>query len=202
MADFKKKIYRQTSFIKSVQNLDQAPPDKGYEIAFVGRSNSGKSSSINSLCDQKSLARTSRTPGRTQLINFFEVDANRRIVDLPGYGYAAVSQDIKRVWQMSLIKYLEERECLKGVILVMDVRHPLKENDIQIIEWSSQSSIPVHILLSKIDKINLHEQKKILQETKNFVDEKNINASVQLFSSLKNWGMSEFDDKMNKWFEF
>ena len=201
MAESCTNFYRQTEFITSAQNLKQSPPDHGYEIAFVGRSNSGKSSSINSLCDQKSLARTSRTPGRTQLINFFKVDSERRIVDLPGYGYAAVPKDTKMIWQLSLIDYLEFRECLKGVVLVMDIRHPLKENDLQIIKWSNNSSIPVHILLSKIDKINKTEQKSTLDSVSKHIEKSYSQSSVQLFSSLKKWGMQEFQEKMDSWFE-
>ena len=194
-------IYFQASFITSAAKLSQSPEDNGYEIAFAGRSNAGKSSAINTLCQQTSLARTSRTPGRTQLLNFFRVDDQRRLVDLPGYGYAAVAQDIKADWQGSLADYLEKRECLRGVILMMDSRHPLKDYDIQMLEWANHIEIPVHVLITKVDKLNRKEQAISLERVDAALKEFSLDFSVQLFSSLKRWGVDEAHEKIDQWFE-
>jgi GTP-binding protein len=194
-------IYFQASFITSAAKLSQSPEDNGYEIAFAGRSNAGKSSAINTLCQQTSLARTSRTPGRTQLLNFFRVDDQRRLVDLPGYGYAAVAQDIKADWQGALADYLEKRECLRGVILMMDSRHPLKDYDIQMLEWANHIEIPVHVLLTKVDKLNRKEQAISLERVDAALKEFSLDFSVQLFSSLKRWGVDEAHEKLDQWFE-
>ncbi len=194
-------IYFQASFITSAAKLSQSPEDNGYEIAFAGRSNAGKSSAINTLCQQTALARTSRTPGRTQLLNFFRVDDQRRLVDLPGYGYAAVAQDIKADWQGALADYLEKRECLRGVILMMDSRHPLKDYDIQMLEWANHIEIPVHVLLTKVDKLNRKEQAISLERVDAALKEFSLEFSVQLFSSLKRWGVDEAHEKLDQWFE-
>ena len=194
-------IYFQASFITSAAKLSQSPEDNGYEIAFAGRSNAGKSSAINTLCQQTALARTSRTPGRTQLLNFFRVDDQRRLVDLPGYGYAAVAQDIKADWQGALADYLEKRECLRGVILMMDSRHPLKDYDIQMLEWANHIEIPVHVLLTKVDKLNRKEQVISLERVDAALKEFSLDFSVQLFSSLKRWGVDEAHEKLDQWFE-
>ena len=194
--------YFQASFITSAAKLSQSPEDSGYEIAFAGRSNAGKSSAINTLCQQTALARTSRTPGRTQLLNFFRVDDQRRLVDLPGYGYAAVAQDIKADWQGALADYLEKRECLRGVILMMDSRHPLKDYDIQMLEWANHIEIPVHVLLTKVDKLNRKEQAISLERVDAALKEFSLDFSVQLFSSLKRWGVDEAHEKLDQWFEF
>ena len=193
--------YFQASFITSAAKLSQSPEDTGYEIAFAGRSNAGKSSAINTLCQQTALARTSRTPGRTQLLNFFRVDDQRRLVDLPGYGYAAVAQDIKADWQGALADYLEKRECLRGVILMMDSRHPLKDYDIQMLEWANHIEIPVHVLLTKVDKLNRKEQAISLERVDAALKEFSLDFSVQLFSSLKRWGVDEAHEKLDQWFE-
>jgi len=193
--------YFQASFITSAAKLSQSPEDTGYEIAFAGRSNAGKSSAINTLCQQTALARTSRTPGRTQLLNFFRVDDQRRLVDLPGYGYAAVAQDIKADWQGALADYLEKRECLRGVILMMDSRHPLKDYDIQMLEWANHIEIPVHVLLTKVDKLNRKEQAISLERVDAALKEFSLEFSVQLFSSLKRWGVDETHEKLDQWFE-
>jgi len=193
--------YFQASFVTSAAKLSQSPEDTGYEIAFAGRSNAGKSSAINTLCQQTALARTSRTPGRTQLLNFFRIDDQRRLVDLPGYGYAAVAQDIKADWQGALADYLEKRECLRGVILMMDSRHPLKDYDIQMLEWANHIEIPVHVLLTKVDKLNRKEQAISLERVDAALKEFSLEFSVQLFSSLKRWGVDEAHEKLDQWFE-
>jgi GTP-binding protein len=193
--------YRQARFLTSAAKLKQAPPDEGYEVAFAGRSNAGKSSAINLLCDQKALARTSRTPGRTQLLNFFEIDTQRRLVDLPGYGYAKVSEDVKRDWQGTLADYLQHRECLRGLIMVMDARHPLKDYDVQMLNWANQIPLPVHVLLTKADKLNREQSGRALQQVEQALREFSRDFSAQLFSALKRWGMDEAHARLDQWLE-
>lgn len=194
-------FYRQTAFQISAAKLDQSPDDIGYEIAFAGRSNAGKSSAINAICDQKSLARTSKTPGRTQLLNFFRLDDDRRIVDLPGYGYAKVSVSMKKQWQGTLSRYLEQRKCLKGLILLMDVRHPLKEFDVQMLEWANSIELPVHVLLTKADKLKKGPASASYQKVRQRLNEMGPRFSVQLFSSLKKTGISDAHMKLDEWFK-
>lgn len=145
--------YRTASYVISAHHLKQLPADSGYEVAFAGRSNAGKSSAINTLTEQKSLARTSKTPGRTQQIVIFDLDEERRIADLPGYGYAKVPQKLKAHWQQVMQRYFEQRKCLRGVVLVMDIRHPMKPFDEQMLAWCSASGVPCHVLLTKADKL-------------------------------------------------
>ncbi len=193
--------YRQTRFLTSAARLDQAPSDQGYEVAFAGRSNAGKSSAINVLCDQKGLARTSRTPGRTQLLNFFEIDPQRRLVDLPGYGYAQVAESVKRDWQGALADYLEQRQCLRGLILVMDARHPLKPYDQQMLAWANQIPLPVHVLLTKSDKLNRRESEAALGLVSEALRDFSTDFSVQTFSALKRWGIDEAHARLDQWLE-
>ena len=193
------KRYRQARFLTSAAKLKRAPSDEGYEVAFAGRSNAGKSSAINALCDQKALARTSRTPGRTQLLNFFEIDPERRLVDLPGYGYAKVSENVKRDWQGALSDYLQQRQCLRGLILVMDARHPLKDYDLQMLAWTNQIPLPVHVLLTKADKLNRQQSGTALQRVEEALREFSTNFSVQLFSALKRWGIDEAHAQLDRW---
>jgi len=193
--------YRRAHFLISAARLDQCPPDQGWEVAFAGRSNAGKSSAINTLCDQTGLARTSKTPGRTQLLNFFELDEQRRLVDLPGYGYAKVAVSIKRDWQGSLARYLEQRDCLRGLILMMDVRHPLKDYDVQMLEWAAHIGLPVHVLLTKADKLKKGPASASLQQVRKFLREMDAGHTVQLFSSLKKRGLPEAYAALDRWFE-
>lgn len=195
------KRYRQAHFLTSAAKLKQAPADEGFEVAFAGRSNAGKSSAINTLCDQKTLARTSRTPGRTQLLNFFEIDEQRRLVDLPGYGYAKVSENVKRDWQGTLADYLQKRQCLRGLVLVMDARHPLKDYDLQMLAWANQIPLPVHVLLTKVDKLNRKESGRALQQVEEALGEFSTDFSVQLFSALKRWGIDEVHEQLDSWLE-
>lgn len=194
-------LYHQTTFLTSAATLSQSPPDAGYEIAFAGRSNAGKSSAINALCNQKKLARTSRTPGRTQLLNFFTVDPQRRLVDLPGYGYAKVAESIKQQWQQALADYLEQRQCLRGLILVMDARHPLKDYDRQMLHWANQIPLPVHVLLTKVDKLNRLTATTTLQQVQNTLQTFSISFSVQTFSAHKKWGITEAQQTLNAWLQ-
>ncbi len=193
--------YHQARFLISAAQLSQCPPDSGMEVAFAGRSNAGKSSAINTLCQQKALARTSKTPGRTQLLNFFALDEERRLVDLPGYGFAKVAEKVKREWQRSLSDYLENRQSLRGIILLMDVRHPMKEFDRQMLEWSEHFQIPVHILLTKADKLKKGPAANSLQRLRKETKEYGERVSVQLFSALKRQGVDEAHALLDRWLE-
>lgn len=194
-----KNIYQQATFLKSAAELSQLPPDEGYEIAFVGRSNAGKSSAINCLTGQRQLARTSKTPGRTQLINLFTLDEERRLVDLPGYGYAKVAQRIKEVWQKSMMNYLEKRQSLQGLVLLADSRHPLKDSDRSMLSWALARPLPVHILLTKVDKISYRETKaNLLAVEKDYQDFLNY-ISVQGFSALNKQGLEQLIGQLNTW---
>ncbi|CEK09395.1 ribosome biogenesis GTP-binding protein YihA/YsxC [Legionella hackeliae] len=192
--------YSRASFLKSASRVNQLPTDEGFEVAFAGRSNAGKSSALNCLTNIKQLARTSKTPGRTQLINLFQLDDSRRLVDLPGYGYAKVAQEIKQDWQQHLAHYLEVRQCLRGLILLMDCRHPLKELDQTMIDWSLARNLPVHILLTKADKLSRSEVKNTVQKVRKYYQAMPDLISVQSFSSLKKEGIEELILKLNEWF--
>lgn len=191
--------YRSAHFMTSAAKLHQCPPDEGWEVAFAGRSNAGKSSAINSLTSNKKLAKTSKTPGRTQLINFFELSDCQRLVDLPGYGFAKVPLAVKKEWTKQLENYLAKRQSLRGMILLMDVRHPLQPFDEQMLDWALAAHMPVHILLTKADKLkkgpannNLLAVKKALKEHQDLV-------SVQLFSALKHTGHKELIAVLDHW---
>ncbi|RMX01589.1 ribosome biogenesis GTP-binding protein YihA/YsxC [Legionella jordanis] len=192
--------YRKASFLKSAARVNQLPSDEGFEVAFAGRSNAGKSSALNCLTENKQLAKTSKTPGRTQLINLFELDDSRRLVDLPGYGYAKVAQDVKKEWQQHLSHYLEVRQCLRGLILLMDCRHPLKELDQVMIDWSLSRELPVHILLTKSDKLSRSEVKNSMAKVRKHYELMEDFISVQAFSALKKEGIEELIKKLNEWF--
>ncbi len=193
--------YHRASFLTSAAKLSQCPADEGLEVAFAGRSNAGKSSAINVLCQQKSLARTSKTPGRTQLLNFFALDEQRRLVDLPGYGYAKVAESVKRQWQAALAEYLEGRRSLRGLILLMDIRHPLKEFDQQMLEWSRHFQLPVHILLTKADKLKRGAAATALQQVRKAIKPFSGLVSVQLFSALNRQGIDEAHALLDRWLE-
>jgi GTP-binding protein len=192
--------YQKAQFLLSVADLKQLPPDEGIEVAIVGRSNSGKSSILNQLTHNKSLARVSKTPGRTQHINLFRLDDSRRIADLPGYGYAKVPPAVKLHWQKTLDAYLRTRECLKGLILVMDIRHPLKEFDQQLLNWSNAADLPVHILLNKCDKLSSGAMKNTLFEVQKAVTVFDIEVTTQYFSAIKGTGIKEFKEILRQWF--
>jgi len=192
-------VYHQAKFLISAAKLSQTPTDEGMEVAFAGRSNAGKSSALNVMCQQKSLARTSKTPGRTQLLNFFSIDEQRRLVDLPGYGFAKVSEQVKKQWQQALADYLENRASLRGVILLVDVRHPMKEFDLQMLEWSNQIGLPVHILLTKADKLGRGAAAKNLQQVRNEIGPFGDGVTAQLFSALKRHGIDEAHEVLDGW---
>lgn len=193
--------YQQATFLKSAAKVNQLPTDTGIEIAFAGRSNAGKSSALNCLTGIRQLARTSKTPGRTQLINLFTLeDEHHRLVDLPGYGYAKVALKIKEEWQRHLAHYLEVRQSLKGLILLMDIRHPLKDLDQMMIDWATNRELPVHILLTKSDKLSRSQaQSTVLQVSKHYELLKGL-ITVQAFSSLKKQGVDELLQVLDAWF--
>lgn len=193
--------YQAARFLISSPDLARCPPDHGREVAFAGRSNAGKSSAINALTRQRALARTSRTPGRTQLINFFTLgdDPSRRLVDLPGYGYAKVPERVKDEWQRHLSQYLQRRRSLKGLVLLMDVRHPLTEFDQTLLDWADDRDMPVHILLTKADKLKSGAAKNALQQVRLRLREWEDLVSVQLFSALKKQGVEEVHARLDAW---
>jgi len=192
--------YEKATFMLSVANLNQLPPDQGIEVAIIGRSNAGKSSVLNQLTQNKNLARVSKTPGRTQHINLFSLDKNRRLADLPGYGYAKVPTAVKQQWELLLDNYLRDRDSLQGLILVMDIRHPFKEFDKQLLIWSSQCQLPVHILLNKVDKISFQEAKKTIRLVNDAVPIYPTLVTYQTFSALKGNGIKELRIKLDEWF--
>lgn len=192
--------YQKAEFLLSVAELHQLPPDNGFEVAIVGRSNAGKSSVLNQLTQNQRLARTSKTPGRTQLINLFSLDENRRMADLPGYGFAKVSASIKDKWQTLLDSYLRSRDSLRGLLLVMDIRHPLKEFDRKFLIWSGQCDLPVHILLNKCDKLSFNQIKQTLRKVTEAVAPCPNTITVQIFSAMKGIGVDELKEKLNEWF--
>lgn len=191
--------FRVAAFLQSASNLGNAPSDAGSEVAFAGRSNAGKSSAINTLTGNKKLARTSRTPGRTQLINFFSLSDSQRLVDLPGYGYAKVPLKMKQEWNRHMTDYLQRRESLRGLILLMDIRHPLTEADEQMIGWASSAQMPVHALLTKADKLKRGPAKATLLSVQARLLEFGDLASAQLFSSLKGDGLPALRTRLKTW---
>ena len=193
--------YNIAQFLKSVPDPKLAPDDCGREVAFAGRSNAGKSSALNRLTCQKSLARTSKTPGRTQHLVFFGIDEERRLVDLPGYGFAKVPDKVKQEWAASLERYLQNRESLQGLILLMDIRHPLTEFDQKMLHWCLHANMPVHILLTKADKLKRGAAQNILLSVKRDLAELPL-VSIQLFSATKGTGLDEALEVIDRWLDF
>lgn len=193
-------VYHQAKFLKSSPNLKDTPPDMGKEIAFAGRSNAGKSSAINTLTRQNALARTSKTPGRTQMLNFFEINEQQRFVDLPGYGYAKVPLEVKQKWHQLMEIYLTKRKSLCAIVLVMDVRHPLTEFDWQLVEWCQHSGLALHILLTKADKLTYGAGKNTLLQVQRELKERTIPITIQLFSALKKTGVDEIHQALDMLF--
>lgn len=190
--------FQNAKFLTSAAELEQLPPDTGVEVAFAGRSNAGKSSTLNAVCQHKGLAKTSKTPGRTQLINFFTLGDGRHLVDLPGYGYAAVSREIKQRWQVTLSEYLQTRQCLRGLVLVMDIRHPLKEYDQNMLEWAVAMELPTLILLNKADKLSRNAAQTALNQVQQQLDAY-ANISVQLFSAAHKTGLAQVQQVLSQW---
>ena len=188
---------RKAEFLMSAPKLNLCVEDTGYEIAFAGRSNAGKSSAINALTNQKQLARASKRPGRTQMINFFSLgNPDQRLVDLPGYGYAAVPEAMKLVWQKELENYLIHRQSLQGLVLLMDIRHPLQHFDVMMLEWAYSRKLFVHVLLTKSDKLNRGPASKVLQEVQQQLKKMKLQFSIQLFSSMNKQGLEELASVM------
>ncbi len=194
-------LYLQAKFLKSSSSLASTPPDTGKEIAFAGRSNAGKSSALNTLTQQSSLARTSKTPGRTQLLNFFEINEDSRFVDLPGYGYAKVPENVKQEWHDLMEVYLGNRQSLCGIILVMDVRRPLTEFDWQMVRWCQHSELALHLLLTKADKLSFGTAKSTLLQVQKAAKNFTIPTTAQLFSALKKTGVDEVHDALDTLFQ-
>jgi len=189
-------------FFTSASTPNSLPADEGVEIAFAGRSNAGKSSAINRLCQQKGLARTSKTPGRTQLINFFSISETNKLADLPGYGYAKASQTKQKQWLELLEYYFTHRQALKGTIIVMDIRHPLRDSDQKMIDWCVHYQCPIHILLNKSDKLSRNQAHKQMSSTqKRLPQQSPIPISIQLFSALSGDGMDDAISILKQWFD-
>jgi len=188
------------TFTISAPDIRKLPEDSGIEVAFAGRSNAGKSSALNTLTNQKGLARTSKTPGRTQLINVFEIGDNKRLIDLPGYGFAKVPLEMKKKWQAALGEYLEKRQSLKGLVVLMDIRHPLKDLDMDLIEWAVDGDLPVLALLTKCDKLSQGKRSTEVLKVKKTLDALNGDVRVQAFSSLKRTGSEQADAIICDWF--
>jgi GTP-binding protein len=184
-------VFQSPSFLLSVGEPDQLPPDQGAEVAFAGRSNAGKSSAINAICGRRKLAFVSRTPGRTQLINFFQLSEGRYLVDLPGYGYAKVPDAVQARWEALLETYLRKRRALNGLLLVMDARHPLTPLDRRMLDWFAVTLRPVHVLLTKADKLTRQAALRQLNETRAQLSLLYPSASAQLFSSASLLGVDE-----------
>ncbi len=180
--------YRATHFLSSAHSLDQLPPDEGREVAFAGRSNAGKSSALNALTGQKSLARISKTPGRTQLINLFQVEPGRYLVDLPGYGYAKVPETLRQHWRRTLAAYFDRRQSLSGLILLMDIRHPLTDLDRQMLDWSLHRRLPCLALLTKTDKLKRGPAKATLLRVSRTLERDYPHTQALLFSAVDTSG--------------
>lgn len=192
-------IFQNASYFISAHHLRDLPPASGIEVAFAGRSNAGKSSALNTLANHNRLAYVSKQPGRTQLINFFTLGNDRHLVDLPGYGYAKVPESMRNHWQSVLSRYLGERTSLGGLVLVMDSRHPLTPLDRQMLDWFSPSGKPVHVLLTKSDKLSRSEAMLTLNKVRKELNETWGNCSIQLFSSLKKQGVEEAEKVIGAW---
>ena len=193
-------LFDRAMYVASAHDLEQLPPDVGAEVAFVGRSNAGKSSAINTLANHRRLAFVSKTPGRTQLINFFALGDERTLVDLPGYGYAEVPARVKAHCQNVMAAYVSTRQSLKGLVLIMDARHPLKALDVKLLDWYLPTGKPVHCLLTKADKLSKSDQAITLRKVIKQLDAAGHNATVQLFSSLKKEGLEEAESSIQTLF--
>ncbi len=194
--------YSETKFVLSAISLDGCPGDSAAEVAFAGRSNAGKSSAINAICRQSRLARTSKTPGRTQMLNFFAVPgtAGRYLVDLPGYGYAKVPLAVKQRWQREMQRYLNGRDQLRGLVLLGDIRHPLKKFDRQMIDWAQGAGLPLHLLLTKADKMKRNPAHNIMAGVRKELSGRGA-LEVQLFSATAGIGLEQARERLDSWLE-
>lgn len=201
-------ILQQASFLLAARKAGQFPPERGAEVAFVGRSNSGKSSAINALTGRRALARTSKTPGRTQQIVFFELEEGRRLVDLPGYGYAKVAAEVYRQWRPLIEGYLRQRRTLHGLMLIVDCRRDIAEYEHQILQWCRAADMPVHVLLTKSDKLKrgaaqaaLSRWRTALVEDAAGEAEGGVAPTAQLFSATSREGLDEARARLGEWLE-
>ncbi len=193
-------LLQNARFYTSAHHYRELPKPNGMEIAFAGRSNAGKSSALNTLANHNRLAFVSKQPGRTQLINLFSLDESRYLVDLPGYGYAKVPEETRKHWQKVLSRYLTERESLFGLVLVMDSRHPLTKLDCQMLDWFAPTGKPIHVLLTKSDKLSKYHANKTLEEVNETIETNwGEYITVQLFSSLKKQGIEEAEAVLGDW---
>ena len=192
-------LFGKAVFHITVNHFRDLPSISDGEVAFAGRSNAGKSSAINALAGRTRLAFVSKTPGRTQHINYFSLGEGQFLVDLPGYGYARVPEEVRLHWEKLLSRYLQERPQLNGLVLIMDSRHPFTPLDIRMLDWFCPTGKPVHILLTKSDKLSRQEAAKTLHEAQEFLKRSYSNCSVQLFSSLKKTGIQDAELVIGKW---
>lgn len=194
-------FFQRAAFLSAAADLAATPPDSGHEVAFAGRSNAGKSSAINALCHQKALARTSKTPGRTQQLIFFRLDDERRLVDLPGYGFARVSLTIKHQWQALMERYLEQRDSLKGLVVMMDIRHPLTAIDQQMIGWGIAAELPLLLLLTKADKLKRGATERALRDVRKALASTPVPLEVLGFSAVTRVGLEATQARVSEWLE-
>lgn len=192
-------LLKEATFARAVARLAEFPPDRGREVAFAGRSNAGKSTAINVITGRKGLARTSKIPGRTQQIVFFALAGDKRLVDLPGYGYARVPDEVRRSWAKLVESYLVRRRSLKGVVLLTDARRPFTELDLRLVEWCAAASLPVHALLTKSDKLTRSQAARALSQAERLVADPGAELSLQLFSGLGREGVEVAADKICGW---
>lgn len=192
-------LFQKAVFQTTVARLQDLPDDSQAEIAFAGRSNSGKSSAINALANHTRLAFVSRTPGRTQHLNYFRIEPGKYLVDLPGYGYAKAPEEIRSQWEGLLAPYLRYREALCGLVLIMDSRHPLTELDLQMLGWFAPTGKPIHVLLSKADKLTRQQQDLASREVASVLAATGGRCTWQLFSSLKKWGIAQAEAVLAGW---
>ncbi len=194
-------LLSKAQFLRSASAENDFPDDIKAEIAFCGRSNAGKSSAINTLCCQNSLCRTSKTPGRTQLVNFFKLDGDTCLVDLPGYGYAKAPIKVQQQWQKLMEAYLTNRKQLCGIVLLMDIRHPLTEIDWTMIRWTNHNHLPLYILLTKADKVNRNHTVKTMTQVSAQLEEEGFEYGIQPFSATKQIGLSQAQNKIRAWLD-
>ena len=193
-------LIERAQYLLSAHNARQLPDDGGYEVAFAGRSNAGKSSALNALTRQNSLARVSKTPGRTQQLVYFQVQPERYLVDLPGYGYAKVPQDLQAHWQAFIDRYFRTRQALRGLVVVMDIRHPLKDYDKQMLGYAVERGLPAHALLTKADKLGRGQQGQALQKVRKELQSLWADSvSVQVYSSESRQGVDELRGIVGDW---
>ena len=194
-------VFTKAQYLCSAPTIRECPEDTGREVAFAGRSNAGKSSAINALTNNRKTARTSKTPGRTQLINFFSLSEDCRLVDLPGYGFAKVPRAMKQQWDKNLAGYLQKRQSLAGLVLLMDIRHPLQDYDRQMLNWCTEAGMPVHVLLTKADKMKQGAAKNCLLKVQRELKDAgmDLHITLQTFSALKKQGLPELQQVLNLW---